>query len=239
MSTPLIGVTMTRSTSKYGYPILTITEAYTQALIRSGACPVMIPLGLSETVLQDLFPVLDGILFTGGGDVHPDQYGSQMHPLVGEVDRDRDRIEIFLLHECMRRQMPFLGICRGLQVINVALGGSLYEDVLEQKPAGMRHSYFPEFPRDYLAHSVEIEPGSRLFEILGESAPKVNSLHHQGIKDLAPGLSASAFAPDGLVEAFELPAYRFGLGVQWHPEWLPQEASMDVLLRKFIQVAGE
>jgi putative glutamine amidotransferase len=239
MSTPLIGVTMSGSVSEYGYPILTITGAYVHALIQAGGCPVMIPMGLSVNALHDLLRKLDGILFSGGGDVQPERYGSQSHPLVREVDPDRDQVEILLLQEAIKIHLPVLGICRGIQVINVALGGSLFEDIVDQRPASIRHSYFPEMPRDYLAHTVDIDPGSRLSQTIHKTTASVNSLHHQGIKELAPGLRAAAFASDGLIEAFEIQDYKFGLAVQWHPEWLPKEASMDAVFQEFIKAAGE
>jgi putative glutamine amidotransferase len=238
MSTAIIGITMSRSLSTYGYSQLSITEAYVQALLRAGACPVMIPLGATEKSLLNLLPKLDGILFSGGGDVQPEIYGSLPHPLVDEVDRDRDRVEIWLIQEAIERNLPFLGICRGLQVINVALGGTLFEDVFDQRPESIKHRYFPDMPRQYLAHQVDIEPGSRLSQILGMTRAPVNSLHHQGIRQLATVLAASAQAPDGLIEAIEVPGHRFGLAVQWHPEWLPPEASMDALFQDFITAAG-
>jgi putative glutamine amidotransferase len=238
MTAPIIGVTMSSSISEYGYPVLSITEAYVRALIRAGGCPLMIPLGLPENVLEDLLPKLNGILFSGGGDVQPERYGSPPHPLVSGVDLDRDRVEIFLVLASMKIQLPILGICRGFQVINVALGGNLFEDILDQRPASLRHSYFPEKPRNFLAHTVNIVPGSQLSKITEQSDALVNSLHHQGIKQLAPGLNATAFAPDGLIEAFEIFDYKFGLAVQWHPEWLPEEASMDSIFHDLIRAAG-
>jgi putative glutamine amidotransferase len=238
MNHPTIGVTMSRSLSEYGYSLLTITEAYITALERSGACPVLIPLGLGESRLDDILARVDGLLFTGGGDVHPERYNSQPHPLVDGVDADRDRVEIYLLHQAIRKGIPFLGVCRGLQVINIALSGTIYEDILDQRANSLQHSNFPEKPRDYLAHSIEIVPDSRLSQWLGQPTAQVNSLHHQGIKDLAPGLKASAYASDGLIEAFEIPDHRFSLAVQWHPEWLPKEANMDFLFEDLIRAAG-
>jgi putative glutamine amidotransferase len=237
MQSPVIGVTSTRQTSEHGYAILTITEAYIQSLVQAGACPVMIPLGLSKQELNSLLDRLDGLLFSGGGDVHPSQYGSQFHPLVDDVILDRDEMELYLIPEAIHRQLPFLGICRGLQVINVALGGTLYEDVLDQLPGALRHRYFPDMPRSYLAHSVEIVSDSRLGNILGKLTAQVNSLHHQGIRQLAPGLHPTAHAPDGLIEAFEIPTHPFGMAVQWHPEWLPDHASMNNLFNEFVQSA--
>lgn len=239
MAAPIIGVTMTRMMSVYGYPLHIVTEAYIRAVTNAGACPLLIPLGQPEKNLKTIFAKLDGILFTGGGDIHPDQYHSSPHPLVDEVDKERDQIEIFLVKESIEKNLPFLGICRGIQVINVALGGTLYEDLVDQRPASLRHSYFPEFPRQYLAHKIQIEPQSQLAGILGRSSAPVNSLHHQGLKLLAPGLRASAYAPDGLVEACEIPSHRFGLAVQWHPEWLPEEAAMPTLFEHFVAAAKE
>jgi putative glutamine amidotransferase len=237
MQSPVIGVTSTRQTSEHGYPILTITEAYIQSLVQAGACPVIIPLGLSKLELNSLLDRLDGLLFSGGGDVHPAHYGNQFHPLVDDVILDRDEMELYLIPEAIHRRLPFLGICRGLQVINVALGGTLYEDVLEQHPGAQRHRYFPDMPRSFLAHNVDIVSGSRLENILGKKTAQVNSLHHQGIRQLAGGLQPTAYAPDGLIEAFELPTLPFGIAVQWHPEWLPEQASMHTLFFEFIQSA--
>lgn len=238
METPTIGVTISRSFSESGYSILTITEAYVTALERSGACPVLIPLGIGENKLNIILAKVDGLLFTGGGDVHPDLYYGQHHPLVNRVDTDRDRVEIHLLKQAMQMQIPFLGICRGLQLINIASGGTIYEDILDQRPNAIQHDQSSQKPRDFLAHTVAIEPDSLLANILEKASAQVNSLHHQGIKELAPGLKASAFAPDGLIEAFEIPGYRFGMAVQWHPEWLPDEANMDILFRELIRSAG-
>jgi putative glutamine amidotransferase len=239
MRTPIIGVTMARSLSESGYSILTITEAYIEALERVGACPILIPLGLAENRLQEILSKVDGLLFSGGGDVHPERYNSQIHPLVDRVDPDRDRVEIYLVNEAIQKEIPFLGICRGLQVINVALGGTIYEDILDQRLNSIRHDYSPGKPRQYLAHTVDIEAESRLAQLLGKSTTHVNSLHHQGIKDLAPNLKVNATASDGLIEAFEVKNYRFGLAVQWHPEWLASEDNMDILFLELARAAGE
>jgi len=233
MSSPIIGITISRTLSKYGYSLLAITEAYTQSISKSGASPVLIPLGLPEEQLLDIISRVDGILFAGGGDIHPNAYGSQMHPLVAEVDADRDRVEIFLAQQIIEQKMPFLGICRGIQLLNVAMGGTLWEDLEDQRPGSFRHSYFPEYPRKYLAHPVDIEPDSKLASILQKHNIMVNSLHHQGIRQLAPGLKPIATAPDGLVEAAEIPGYPFGVAVQWHPEWLPDTAAQNELFRSF------
>lgn len=238
MKHPLIGLTTFRHQSNLGLSQLSITEAYVKAISSAGAAPLLIPLGLPDEILQAIFNRLDGILFTGGGDVHPENYQGQEHPLLDEVDTDRDRVEIELIHRAWSSNLPFLGICRGLQVINVALGGTLYEDILDQRPASQRHQYWPEKPRNYLAHPVFIEPHSRLAAILGENHPQVNSFHHQGIRTLAPDLQATAFAPDGIIEGVELIDHPFALAVQWHPEWLvPDDIAMRRLFQEFVTAA--
>jgi putative glutamine amidotransferase len=238
LSAPIIGVTSSRSLNQFGYPQFSVSEAYTASLSNAGASPVLIPLGLPETTLQTIVQRLDGILFSGGGDIDPRQYGNDPHPLVSDVDPDRDQVEIQLLHQVMKEGLPILGICRGLQIINVALGGSLYEDVLEQHPKAVKHRYYPDWPRDHLAHTVQVETGSQLMEILGTSTVQVNSLHHQGVNQLAPGLRASSYAPDGLIEGFELQDYPYGLAVQWHPENLQAYAPMRELFKSFVEAAG-
>lgn len=237
MTTPLIGLTTFRQVDPYGQPQLAIKEAYVRALSAAGAAPLLIPLGLPEATLDNIIAGLDGVLFTGGGDVHPEHYGGQMHPLVDEVDLDRDRVEIYLVKQTIESGMPFLGICRGLQVINIALGGTLYEDILDQRPGALHHQYYPNWPRDYLTHEVCIETDSRLHRIVGNEKLAVNSLHHQGIRQLAPPAKPTAFAPDGIIEAIELPAHPYGLAVQWHPEWLPAHSSMQAIFQDFVAAA--
>ena len=159
---PLIGLTTSRSVSAYGLPMLGVVEAYVKSLSAAGAVPLLIPLGLSESHLDAMVARLDGILFTGGGDVHPERYRAKGHPKVNSIDEDRDRIEIHLVQQAVQRGTPFLGICRGLQVINVALGGTLYEDIIDQNKGAIRHQFSSDHPRDYLAHSVQVHRGSRL-----------------------------------------------------------------------------
>jgi len=239
LSIPLIGVTTYRTLNKFGFTQSSVSEAYTCSLVNAGAVPLLIPVGLPESALDALLPRLDGILFTGGGDIDPQRYGGEPHPLVSDVDNDRDRIELYLLEHIFETKAPFMGICRGLQVINVALGGSLYEDILDQRPDSIKHAYLPDWPREHLAHTIQVEANSRLAGILGTDNLQVNSLHHQGIRRLAPGLQASAYAPDGMIEAFELPGHPYGLAVQWHPENLQAYTPMQVLFRSFVQAVEE
>jgi len=238
MKAALIGITTYRAANPAGLPILALARNYVQAISQAGGLPVLLPLELPEEQLHDLTGRLDGILFSGGGDVEPALYGMESTPEVGGVDPERDRAETRMLANAVAAGLPFLGICRGLQVIDVALGGTLYTHIASQHPAALKHDYYPDWPRDHLAHAVQVAPGSRLAAILGAASLQVNSLHHQGVRALAPGLQASAWAPDGLVEAFELPGHPFGLAVQWHPEWLTAHAPMQALFRAFVEAAA-
>ena len=238
MPKPLIGLTTTRTPNPSGRPAFGITEPYVKSIANAGGLPILIPLGLSNDDLEVLLPRLDGILFTGGYDIDPRQYGSQPHPKVEGIDADRDRVEMHLVHTLIQSGMPFLGICRGCQVINVALGGSLYEDLPEQLPGEVQHDNH-DHPRNFLAHSIDIQPDSSLAQVMSSNHARVNSLHHQGVRKLAPELLATAIVPDGLIEAFELPGYPFGLAVQWHPEELQEQEVMRNLFQTFIQSTQE
>ena len=238
MNSPLIGITTYHSTNEHGNPILALGENYVQALSQAGALPVLIPLGLPEDQLNEIVSRLEGILFSGGGDIDPVVFGMETTPEVNGIDPDRDRTEIHLVKTAVMEGLPFLGICRGLQVINVALGGTLFTHIENQLPQALKHDYYPNWPRNHLPHAVNIESESQLAAILGTTLPEVNSLHHQGVRDLASGLRATAFAPDGLIESFELPDHAFGLAVQWHPEWLLEYASMRALFSAFVEAAA-
>jgi putative glutamine amidotransferase len=234
VSIPLIGVLTYRNQNLLGFTQFSASEAYTSSLVNAGAIPLLIPLGQPQANLDTLLSHLDGVLFTGGGDIAPEQYGGSPNPLVSDVDSDRDRLEIELVPQIIKIGKPFLGICRGLQVINVALGGSLYEDINAQHPDSLEHQCFPTYPREHLAHSVHLETDSHLADILKADEVQVNSLHHQGIRRLARDLRPTAFAPDGIIEAFELPSYPYGLAVQWHPENLQAHQAMRDLFRSFV-----
>ena len=238
MRPPLIGITTYRTKNAAGNPIMALAEHYVQSISKAGGNPVLIPLGLPKTQLTSLTAQLDGILFSGGGDIGPESYDAESSPVVKGVDPDRDRVEIQMVRNVVSAGLPFLGICRGLQVINVALGGTLYTHIEDQHPNAIKHSYNTGWPRDHLPHDVQVDPTSRLAPILGTTSPGVNSLHHQGICYLATGLQVNAIAPDGLIEGIELPDHPFGLAVQWHPEWLPTHRPMQQLFQAFVKAAA-
>lgn len=238
MAAPLIGITSNFTpVSESPFGAFSLGEAYVQAVLDAGGLPVIIPSGLSPDKLQELLARVDGLLLSGGGDIHPRFFGGQPHPRVDGVDERRDMLEIQAARVAVERGKPFLGICRGIQVINVALGGTLHTHIPDQVEGALRHDWFPGIPRNYLAHSVQVESDSRLAGILGDGAVEVNSLHHQGIDRLAPGLLAAAYSPDGVVEAVEVSGHPFGLGVQWHPEWLQEHAPQVRLFQALVRAA--
>lgn len=207
--------------------------------MQAGGVPVLIPSELDESDWMELYLRLDGILLSGGGDIAVERYNGLPHPRVDGVDEARDALEFGLLNSAIKEGKPFLGICRGSQVVNVGLGGTLYTHVEDQHPDALKHDYFPNFSRNRLSHPVRVDEGSRLAEIVGEPVLQVNSLHHQGIKDLAPRLKPIAYAPDGLIEAVELSDHPFGLAVQWHPEWLTDQQPTRNLFKAFVNSARE
>ncbi|RPI31657.1 MAG: gamma-glutamyl-gamma-aminobutyrate hydrolase family protein [Chloroflexota bacterium] len=238
MIPPIIGITTSRIPHyKEGFPTIAILEAYVQSVAQAGGAPLLIPLGLPEDQLSALLSRLDAVLFTGGGDIQTGRFQGEEHPLVAGVDADRDRVEFLLFDEVFKAKMPFFGICRGIQVANVAAGGSLYTHISDQHPQALRHNYHLDYPRAHLAHTVEVSDGTRIREILGQKIVNVNSLHHQGIARLAEGAVPVAFAPDGLVEAIEFPEHPFGVAVQWHPEWLQDQQPMRNLFRALVEAA--
>ncbi len=238
MKKPLIGLTTTQNKSNFGHLQFSLGIDYSNAVLHAGGLPVLLPLGFLSEQMEDLIPRLDGVIFTGGGDILPQRYQGSSHPLVTYVDEDRDRFEFSLFDLIISKGLPFLGICRGFQVINVALGGNLFEDILDQRPQSIRHQYHPDFARDYLAHSIQIKPNSQLAKIFGHTEEQVNSFHHQGIKQLASDLEPTAYAPDGIIEGFEMNDYSFGLAVQWHPENLGAYPNMRALFKAFVQAAS-
>lgn len=235
---PVIGITIYDDVNEADHPIAALGTAYINAVRQAGGLPVLIPNQLNESEWRALYPKFDGILFTGGGDIRTEIFNGEPHSKVSEIDEERDTLELALVKQTIRDGKPFLGICRGCQVLNVAMGGTLYTHIADQLPNAVRHDWYPDIPRNTLAHPVQIEEGSRSALIFGDPLLQVNSLHHQGIKELASGLRAVGYAPDGLVEAVEVPEHRYGIAVQWHPEWLIDQQSMRRLFSSFVEAAS-
>lgn len=215
------------------WPRLWIKRCYTDAVIRAGGLPLVVPYGADVPSLLDL---ADGLLISGGAfDVPPEAYGEIRHPACGPANPERTGFERSLLEGALARGMPLLGICGGMQLLNVVRGGSLWQDLKAQLPGVDDHEQ--KTPRDRPAHPLIVEAGSWLARACAP-APAVNSTHHQAVNRVGRGLVATAFGPDGVVEALEDPSARFVIGVQWHPEMLLESAPWNLaLFRGLIETA--
>lgn len=237
MSKPLIGITTRNSRDADRHPTTSLQHTYTNAIVQAGGLPILIPSMLPEEDFQALYANVAGILFTGGGDISLKYFSGADHPRIGEVDESRDQTELYLMRSAVRDGKPILGICRGAQVMNVALGGTLYTHIYDQLPGALDHAY-PGDLRRTIVHPVNVDETTRSAEIFGETLLNVNSLHHQGLKDIAPSLRVAGHAPDGLVEVVEIPDHPYAIAVQWHPEWLTDQPSMQRLFKSFVDAAG-
>lgn len=217
---PFIGLTCSTDTSSHDGPY-SLNKSYIDMICQAGGIPIVLPSAerLIEEDLGELLSKIDGLLLTGGPDVDPILYGEEPHPSLGRVDPLRDAFEMALTKEALSKGMPILGICRGLQVLNVVVGGSLHQDIPSLGlPNAVKH--IQGSPRWNPSHSVILEEGSRLKTILGDRRILVNSFHHQAVKSVAPGFRVSARARDAIIEAIEKADHPFTIGLQWHPEAL-------------------
>ena len=207
---PLIGITSygRNEEDKFSLP-----ANYVASVRRAGGIPVLLPPG--ETAIEELFARLDGIVLAGGGDIDPELYGGSMHPEVYMVDPDRDLLELSLTRRILSERLPTLAICRGAQMINVALGGSLHEHLPDVGGEEIQHR-LP--PREPTPHGVTLVEGTSLAELMVQTSFDAASWHHQAIHRVGRGLTVAAHAPDGTIEAVELPDHRWLFAVQWHPE---------------------
>jgi putative glutamine amidotransferase len=218
-----------------------MSQRYVDVLTAAGAIPWVIPLTHDMATLRALYERLDGVFLPGGVDMDPEVYEESRLPVCGVTDPDRDRVEVTLVRWAMADRKPVLAVCRGVQVLNVAAGGTLYQDLADWCEAAIKHDYWPNEVRQRqdLVHEVSIEEGTHLASIVGAGTTIVNSMHHQGIKMLAPGLVVNALAPDGLIEGVEGREDGYLIGVQWHPEELVESApSARRLFESFIESAA-
>ncbi|WP_207942266.1 hypothetical protein DOK78_000642 [Enterococcus sp. DIV2402] len=190
---------------------------YLELIEKNGGIPLILPLTNKQETLDYFLQTCDGFLFTGGQDVSPTLYGEAMRETCGESCVLRDEMETYCLQQALALDKPILGICRGLQLLNVVLGGTLYQDLPTESSSACQHQMIAPYNR--AQHKVTILPDSLLFTILGKTQVGVNSYHHQGIKRLSPQLKIAATASDGLIEAVYMSNKRFVLAVQWHPEF--------------------
>ncbi len=209
-------------------------DTYVDCVRDAGGLPVLLPsLGAEpELAAEEYLDRVGGLLLTGGEDVHPSFYGEAARPELEEVDEVRDRFEIALARAAHRRGIPTLSICRGVQVANVALGGSLVQDIPSQTGSAVRHR--PGSGEPMPTHEVEVVAGTRLRHVLGVDRARVNSHHHQSAGRVAPGLRVAARSSDGVIEALEDPRHPYFLGVQWHPEKAAEDPLSRAVFRAFL-----
>lgn len=242
MGRPLIGI-IAASHFDNGVFFYGLLPAYSKSVAQAGGLPLMIAPDIGEEALRAVYERLDGVLLAGGGDIDPALYGMADGNGLGiyGISRERDLAEINLVKWALADDKPTLGICRGCQIVNVALGGTLYRDIPKEYPAftGVDHSLWGKKPRDFYAHAVTVAPTTRLAAALGsDGTMPVNSLHHQALRDIAPELRINATAEDGIVEGVEIPDARFFVAVQWHPEELTgRSAPMRHLFESFVAAA--
>ena len=217
-----------------------IGTTYISAIVKAGGLPFLIPLDYPLEDLSVIRESFDGLLLTGGGDVETRRYNGIEHPSVSCVWPVRDEIETRLYRIAIETGWPVFGICRGVQIMNVAAGGKLYSDISDQVPTHrFIHPQPVGTPRDKLVHSVKIEPDTLLHRIIGKDSIPVNSFHHQAVSIPGEGMVISAISEDGIIEALENPAHPFVLGVQWHPECMQQYDDQMKLFRAFTEACGQ
>lgn len=239
---PIIGLTMnyigpdearcpSRSGSYY------INRTYVEAVRAAGGIPLYLPYAEDAQEQDELLSRVDGLLLTGGKDLDPHHYGESPHPAAQRILPDRSRADLNFARKAVKTRIPLLGICLGMQTLNVAMGGSLYQDIPDMLPGSLRHQQ-TEAERDGAAHLVAVERDSLLFKVVGTESLNVNSVHHQAAREIGQGLVVSGRAPDGMVEGLEYPDHPFCLAVQWHPEDLsPTQAAHRALFEAVIEAA--
>jgi len=207
-----------------------IAQDYLNAIWRAGAIPVLLPIDENPDRALEMLEMVDGLLISGGNDVSPEMYGSKENK-CGTLDRSRDAMEKYLLEKALEKDMPVLGICRGVQLMNAALGGTLHQDLPSE---GYPNHTIVEFDRNVVTHTVEVKESTLLAEILGSGELGVNSFHHQAVDKLADGLEAAAVSKEGIVESVYMPGRKFVLAVQWHPEMMYDSEVQKKIFEAFV-----
>ncbi len=236
---PLIGIPCRAFIrAETGRPVYANNRSYVHAVESGGGLPVLIPWIDDLTTLSALLSRLDGLLLPGGIDVHPSRYGEEVHPLTEEADPELDEFEITLARWALQQDIPVLGICRGMQLLNIVLGGTLMQDIDLMYPENVIHSH-RDWPRTHFAHKIIVESDSRMEKILGAVEVRVNSLHHQAIKEPGRGVRITGRAPDGIPELVEVSGYRFVMAAQGHPEEIYSiEPAFKRLFAAFIEASS-
>lgn len=231
---PIIGVTS--DVNDKGTQITNL--AYVEAIRNAGGVPIIVPTGSDQDV-DEICAMLDGLLLTGGGDLDPCYFDENPHPKLGEVTPERDSVELLLANHMLKADKPILGICRGMQLLNIHFGAAVYQDLEAQygKPL-VKHSQ--QARSQFATHTVTIKPQTKYHSIINEDTIRVNSFHHQGIKGIGGPLIIAGEASDGVVEVIESTAHKFVIGVQWHPELLigKESAHSTLLFNAFINACN-
>ena len=234
MKKPIIGVTP--SVDEENNRCL-VQPGYLESIDRAGGLPLMLPLTDRDEDIAQILALCDGFLFVGGPDIEPWRYGQELLPECGPQNVQRDAMEWKLMEAVLAADKPILGVCRGIQVLNAVLGGTLYQDIPSQYDTQLSHS-MPEPPYNRVAHPFRVVAGTPLACL--PPAEGINSRHHQAILDLAPGLEIMAYSADGIIEAVRMPDKKFVWAVQWHPEAFWEEDGIHIeLFRQLVHAAGK
>ncbi len=228
---PIIGITcgLNENTNSIG-------AEYISAIEEAGGTPIALTLVKKCECIDDYIGIIDGLLLSGGVDADPILYNEEPHPALGRIDVDRDKVEMQLISKAISIGLPIFGICRGIQILNVAAGGTLYQDINASFNNVLKHRQ--NAPGYYGTHNIEVHKESRLLRIIGQSKIRVNSFHHQAVKEVAPGFIISAIAHDGVIEGIESVNSSFVIGVQFHPELMWQNnPPINALFTEFIREA--
>lgn len=230
---PIIGMT-----ARLENEAIIVHRDNTEAVMRAGGMPLVLPFSAQENILRQMAEMIDGLILTGGGDIDPVLFDEEPMPFLGSICPERDALEVGLIRMMLQMNKPVFAICRGCQILNVAAGGNMYQDLASQRSGTLQH--MQQAPRSHPSHFVQVKEGTLSHRIVGLSQIRVNSFHHQAVKELAPGFVVSATSADGVIEAIESERHRFVLGVQWHPENM---ASSDVVAQRlfdaFVEACGQ
>ncbi|AUS98301.1 peptidase C26 [Clostridium thermosuccinogenes] len=237
MARPIIGITP--GYDEKGEKIF-VKDGYYNGIIKAGGLPSILPLTDEEAVLEEFFGICGGFLLCGGPDMDARRFGEENLPCNGEISPLRDSMEIYIAKRAIELGKPVFGICRGIQVMNVALGGTLYQDISSQNRDRRVLKHSQDAPKWYPTHEIFIEEGTKVWRAFMKEKADVNSFHHQAVKDVASGFRVTSRTSDGMVESIEYEGHPFAVGVQWHPEvmWEKNDLHLE-LFREFVRQASE
>ena len=233
---PIIGINANFPRGENDGPVVSVRANYVDAVTSAGGVPVVLPAITDPDAVAAQVSQCDGFIFTGGADIDPSRFGEKQHPTTNRLPGRREEYDFALIREVMVARKPFLAVCLGCQEVNVALGGTLIQDVHSETSTTIRHSV-KQIP--YLArHAVRLEPDSLFARLTGMETLDTNSAHHQSVREPGTGVRVTAVAADGIIEGFEVEGYPFGLAVQWHPEYLVDEAPHLAIIRGLVDAAS-